>query len=149
MKQKILSFVYNRKTKKFLLLDMTKHPDHAPNGGRFTVTGGIEKSESPERAVEREIKEETGLDAEEIFSLNWGSVYNWKGEEFKEMNFITFVESEEVILNEEHSKYEWLGLDGFIKNIDWDDDKKLLNKVLEKAIKKEVYFDKREREQPN
>lgn len=149
MKQKILAFIYNKKNKKFLLLDMTKHPDHAPNGGRFTVTGGIEEKESPEKAVEREVREETGLDAEEIFPLNWGAVYNWAGEEFKEMNFIVFVKSKKVILNEENSKYEWLGLERFIKNIDWNDNKELLKKVLDKAIKKEVYFDKKEREQKN
>jgi len=36
----------------------------------------------------------------------------------------------------------WLNLDEFIKKINWDDDKELLEKVLEKALKKEKHFGK-------
>lgn len=146
MKNKILTFIYNKKKNKFLVLNITKHPDHAPKGGWFTVTGGIERDESSEDAVVREIKEETGLDVEEVFDLSWGSTYKWKGEEFKEMNFIAFVNSDEVILNEEYSKYDWLDIDKFIEKIEWNDDPTLLKKVLIKGIDKELYFDKKERE---
>lgn len=59
MKEKILAFIYNSETCKFLILNMTKHPDHAPEGGWFTVTGGVETGESLEEAVKREVKEET------------------------------------------------------------------------------------------
>ena len=147
MKNKILVFIYNPKTDRFLLLNTANHYDRSPIGGKFTVTGETEKEESLEKAVERELKEETGLIPQEILSLNWGSVYNWKDEEFKEMNFIVFVDSKKVILNEKHSRYKWLELSEFIKSIDWNDDKKLLKKVLENAIKKEIYFDKKERGQ--
>jgi len=128
--------------KKFLALEMTKHPEHAPEGGWFVVTGGVEGNESSEDAVNREVFEETRLNLEEIIPLNWGSLYEWRGELCEEQNFIAFVKSGEVILNEEHSDYQWLSLDEFIKKINWDDDKELLKKVLEKAIKKEKYFDK-------
>jgi len=147
MKQKILSFIYNQGTNNFLILKMTKHPDHAPKGGWFTVTGSIEKDETPEKAVKREVKEETGLNTKDIIALNWGSIYEWQGEEFKEMNFISFVDSEAVKLNEEHSEYKWLDINDFIKKISWNDDKELLKRVLEKGIKKEFYFDKKERGQ--
>jgi 8-oxo-dGTP pyrophosphatase MutT (NUDIX family) len=140
MKRKILTFVVN--DKKFLALEMTKHPDHAPDGGWFVVTGSVEENESSEDAVAREVLEETGLNIEEIISLNWGSIYEWGEELCKEQNFITFVKSEEVILNEEHSKYEWLNLDEFIKKINWDNDKGSLKKVLEKALNKEKHFNK-------
>ena len=82
----------------------------------------------------------------DIFSLNWGSTYKWKNEEFKEMNFIVFVDSNKVILNEKHPKYKWLHIDEFIKKIKWEDNMVLLKKVLEKGINKELYFDKKERE---
>ena len=140
MKRKILTFIVN--DGKFLALEMTKHPEHAPQGGWFVVTGGVEENESPEDTVTREVLEETGLNIEEIISLNWGSIYEWGGELCEEQNFITFVKSGEVVLNEEHSDYQWLSLDEFIKKINWDDDKELLRKVLEKAINKEKYFDK-------
>ena len=146
MKHKILSFIYDSQNKLFLALYSKPHPEHGP-GGWFTVTGGVEEEESEKDAVKREVKEETELDVLEIFDLNWGSVYKWKGEECKEMNYISFVEHENVRLNEEHSKYEWLGIDEFIDRIAWNDDKALLMKVLEKAIKKEIYFNKKERGQ--
>ena len=146
MENKILTFIYNKKENKFLLLNMTKHPDHSPEGGWFVVTGGIESNESNEEAVKRELLEETGLKSKFILPLNWGSTYIWKGKECKEMNFITFVDSMRLILNEEHSDYLWLGLNKFIKKIDWKDNKKLLKKVLEKAKDKEIFFDKKERE---
>ena len=144
MKRKILTFVVNGE--KLLALEMTKHPEHAPKGGWFVVTGGVEENESSENAVAREVLEETGLDIEEIIPLNCGSVYEWDYKGIKnvceEINFLSFVKSREITLNEEHSKYEWLNLDEFIKKINWDDDKELLKKVLEKALNKEKYFDK-------
>jgi len=140
MKKKILTFVVN--DGKLLALEMTKHPEHAPEGGWFVVTGGVEENESYEDAVAREILEETGLDTEEIISLNWGSVYEWRDELCEEQNFIAFVKSRKVILNEEHSRYNWLEIDDFVERIKWDDDKRLLKKVLEKALNKEKYFDK-------
>ena len=140
MKRKILTFVVNGR--KFLALEMTKHPEHAPEGGWFVVTVGVEENESSEDAVAREVFEETGLNIEETIFLNWSSIYEWSGELCEEQNFISFVKPGEVILNEEHSRYEWLNLDEFIKKINWDDDKELLKKVLEKALNKEKHFDK-------
>ena len=144
MKRKILTFVVNEG--KLLALEMTKHPEHAPEGGWFVVTGGVEENESSENAVAREVLEETGLEIEDIIPLNWGSVYEWDYNGVKniceEINFLSFVKSGEITLNEEHSQYEWLNLDEFIKKINWDDDKELLKKVLEKALKKEKYFEK-------
>ncbi len=138
MKRKILSFVVN--DGKFLALYSEPHKEYG-EGGWFVVTGGVEENESYEDAVVREILEETGLDTEEIISLNWGSVYEWWDELCEEHNFITFVKPGKITLNEEHSKYEWLNIDEFIERIKWDDDKKLLKVVLEKALNKEKHFD--------
>jgi 8-oxo-dGTP pyrophosphatase MutT (NUDIX family) len=137
MKQKILAFIYSGK--KFLALYSEPHPKHG-KGGWFVVTGTVEKKESLEEAVKREVIEETGLDVKEIFDLNWDSVYEWENEICKEHNFLSFAEQEEIILNEEHSNFEWLNLDEFVEKINWDDDKNLLRNVLEKAVKKELYF---------
>ncbi len=140
MQNKILSFVVN-KNGKFLILEMTKHPDHAPDGGWFVVTGGVEEGETNEEAVAREILEETGLLSEDILSLNCGSIYSWNGGVCKENNFIAFVKQGVISLNEEHSNYKWVNLGEFIELIKWDDDKGLLKKVLEKAMNKERYFE--------
>ncbi|MBU3906667.1 MAG: histidine phosphatase family protein [Nanoarchaeota archaeon] len=129
IKQKALSFIYNSKSNKFLLKD-----------SKGIINKEIKENESHEKVIEEAIKE-FGLDIEEVFPLKWGSVYNLDGEEFKEMNFLSFVNDRKIF------DYKWLNLEEFIKQIDWKDNKKLLKKVLEKAIKREVYFNKKEREQ--
>lgn len=138
MNKKILAFVCNGK--KFLLLrNNFKDPAH---GGDywFTVTGSVEFDESVEDAVKREVKEETNLDIFEIFNLKWSSIYSWSGADYSENNFLSFVKKGIVILNEEHVDYEWLNLDDFIKKINWNLNKEELKKVLQKAIKKELFF---------
>ena len=137
MKKKILTFVVNER--KFLALYSEPHPDHG-EGGWFVVTGGVEGNETHEEAVAREVLEEIGLAVDEIIPLNWGSVYNWGDELCEELNFVSFVKPGEIILNEEHSKIDWLDIDEFIERIEWDDDKELLKKILEKALNKEKYF---------
>ena len=140
MNKKILAFVCDGE--KFLLLrNNSKDPAH---GGDywFTVTGSVEAGESIENAVKREVKEETNLDVSEIFYLKWGSVYSWGGKDHSENNFLTFVKQGEVVLNEEHVDSEWLNLDNFIEKINWDLNKDELKKVLQKAVKRELFFKK-------
>ena len=140
MNKKILAFLCNGK--KFLLLrNNSKDPSH---GGDywFTVTGSVEADESIDDAVKREVKEETNLKVSTIFDLKWGSIYSWGGEYHSENNFLAFVKKGKVILNEEHVNFEWLNLDDFIKKINWDLSKEELKKVLQKAMKKELFFKK-------
>jgi 8-oxo-dGTP pyrophosphatase MutT (NUDIX family) len=140
MNKKILAFVCDGE--KFLLLrNNSKDPAH---GGDywFTVTGSVEADESIENAVKREVKEETNLEVFEIFYLKWGSVYSWGGKDHSENNFLTFVKQGEVVLNEEHVDSEWLNLDNFIEKINWDLNKDELKKVLQKAVKRELFFKK-------
>lgn len=140
MNKKILAFVYDGE--KFLLLrNNSKDPAH---GGDywFTVTGSVEADESIENAVKREVKEETNLEVFEIFYLKWGSFYSWGGKDHSENNFLTFVKKGEVVLNEEHVDSEWLNLDNFIEKINWDLNKDELKKVLQKAVKRELFFKK-------
>ena len=132
MQRKILTFIVHGKN--ILALYSEPHPQHG-EGGWFVVTGSVEENEDFEEAVSREVMEETGLVVEEIFPLNWGSVYNWRDEVCEEHNFVSFVNSKKVILNEEHSKYEWLDIDKFIEIIKWGDNKELLGKVLKKSLK--------------
>ena len=140
MNKKILAFVYDGE--KFLLLrNNSKDPAH---GGDywFTITGSVEAGESIENAVKREVKEETNLEVFEIFYLKWGSVYSWGGGDHLENNFLAFVKKGEVILNEEHVDSEWLNLDNFIEKINWSLNKDELKKVLQKAVKRELFFKK-------
>jgi 8-oxo-dGTP pyrophosphatase MutT (NUDIX family) len=138
MNKKILAFIYNRE--KFLLLrNNSEDPTH---GGDywFTVTGSVEGNESIENTVKREIQEETNLKVFEIFDLKWGSIYSWGGEDHSENNFLAFVKKGDIILNEEHVAFEGLNLKEFIEKIRWDLNKEELKNVLQKAIKKELFF---------
>ena len=141
MNKKILAFIFNGK--RFLALrNNSEDPSH---GGDFwfTTTGSLERGESEEEAIKREVKEETGLDVHEVFDLNWGSIYSWGGEDHEEKNFIAFVKKKEVRLSEEHIEYEWLDLVDFVKRVRWDLNKEELKRVLQKAIKKELFFKKK------
>lgn len=140
MNKKILAFVCNEE--KFLLL-RNNSKDSAHGGDYwFTVTGSVEANESIEEAVKREVKEETNLRVSEIFDLKWRSIYSWGGKDHSENNFLSFVKKGKVILNEEHIDSEWLNLDDFIKKINWDLNKEELRNVLQKAIKRELFFKK-------
>ena len=141
MNKKILALVCDGE--KFLLLrNNSKDPVH---GGDywFIVTGSVESDESLEDAIKREVKEETNLEVSEIFDLNWGSIYSWRGEDHSENNFLAFVKKGKIILNEEHVDFEWLNLDDFIKKINWSLNKEELKKVLQTAIKRELFFNKK------
>ncbi|MBM3233920.1 NUDIX domain-containing protein [Candidatus Pacearchaeota archaeon] len=140
MNKKILAFVYDKE--RFLLLrnnseDLSHGGDHW-----FTVTGSIEKDENEKEAVKREIKEETNLDVKEIIDLNWASIYSWDGRDHKEKNFLAFVKKGKIKLSQEHVDFMWLKLNDFIEKINWDSDKNVLKKVLEKALKGEILFKK-------
>ena len=140
MNKKILVLVHNGE--KFLLL--RNNSEDLAHGGDywFTVTGSVETNESPEDAIRREVKEETNLNVSEILDLRWGSIYSWGGEDHSENNFLAFVRKEKIKLNEEHVDFEWLSLDDFVQKIKWDLNKEELKKVLQKAIKRELFFKK-------
>lgn len=140
MNKKILSFITDGK--KFLLLrNNSEDPAH---GGDywFTVTGSVEADESTDEAVRREVTEETDLEIFEILDLKWSSIYSWGGKDYSENNFLSFVKKGKVILNEEHIDFEWLNLEDFIKKINWGLNKEELRKVLQKAMKRELFFKK-------
>ena len=140
MNKKILAFVYDGE--RFLLLrNNSEDPAH---GGDywFTVTGSIESEESIEEAVKREVKEETNLDISEIFNLKWGSIYSWGGEDHKEQNFLVFVNKDKLKLNEENTDFRWLELRDFVNKLNWGLNREELRKVLQKAVKRELFFRK-------
>ncbi|MDP1729094.1 MAG: hypothetical protein Q8L27_02745 [archaeon] len=140
MKELALVFIYSLKEKKFLLFERTRHPNHKNNDLEFTLR--LINFEKPvEKAIKRKIKNKLGLITKEVLQLNWGSVYHQNDQEFKEMNFIAFVDS-----NKKKDGLNWFNLDEFVDKINWKDNKNLLKKVLIKGINKELYFDKKERE---
>lgn len=145
MKNKILIFVYNEKKDKFLLIFDKKHINNASDKKGITISQVINEKEYNIARIIADIKHQIGLNPNDVISLNWGSVYKLKGEEFKEMNYFAYVNSDKITLKRKDLKYKWLDINTFIKQISWNDNKELLRRVLIKATNKEIYFDKKER----
>ena len=125
------------KDKNFSFLILKKKG--AWEGWQF-VQGGIEEGESPEKAVVRELKEETNLDGTIAKKLDFKSEYwfNWEGERVHK--FLTFFlvkadRTKEIKISEEHSEYKWVDYETALKEIKFN--KELFVKAYQEL--KELY----------
>ena len=139
MNKKILAFVYNIKTRKFLTL--RNNPKTKLHGGDFwyVVTGSVENKETLEDATKREVKEETNLDVEYIYPLNWGCIYGDKKRKFEEHYFLAFVQDNKIKLDKREAiAYKWLNINSFVNKILWYGNKVELKSILTKSISKKI-----------
>ena len=100
------AFIFNNKGE-ILLLQSHKWP------GRYVVPGGhVELGERLEEAVEREAKEETGLDIHSVEFINFQQfIYDpafWKHRHFIFFDFVCKTDSLEVKLNDEAQEHVWV-----------------------------------------
>lgn len=89
---------------------MLRRSETNSSSGKWAAPGGkIEEEESVEKAVKREIREETGLEAEIVRK---GDSYIDEGELGYWKIFPVLLEtgSREVQMNHEHDMYEWVEL---------------------------------------
>jgi dATP pyrophosphohydrolase len=116
---------------KFLLLK--RSPFEKYPGIWQMVTGKIKAGERAYETALRELKEETGLDALEIFSVPiTNSVYI---PEFDEINMIpVFVcivdENSEVKISKEHIEYRWVDAEEAINLLAWEGQKKSVELIV-------------------
>lgn len=97
---------------KILVLKRSEHDDHKPNVWE-TPGGGMDTAESPQDALEREIREETGLTVTIAEPFN---VFTFKKDtgEFKVgITFVCDYTDGEVILSSEHSEFRWIAAEEF------------------------------------
>ncbi len=97
---------------KILLLKRGHHKKYFPN--KWENAGGkINKHETPEEAVIREVKEETGLNGK---ILRRGRTYDWLAEDviFHIIPFLFEAASDDVKLSEEHSDCEWVDIENYV-----------------------------------
>ena len=90
-----------------LLLKRSRAKDHAP-GEWETGSGGILSGETPQAAVVREAKEETGLDVEIVDVID--AFHFYRGAERRETIGISFhcrLRGGELKLSEEHEEAKW------------------------------------------
>ncbi|TXI35272.1 MAG: NUDIX domain-containing protein [Candidatus Moraniibacteriota bacterium] len=96
-----------RKDGKILVLKRSEKDDHKP-GVWETVGGGMDKEESPQDALAREISEETGLVVSVGSPFNIFTFKKDTGEFKVGITFLCEYVSGEVVLSEEHAEYRWI-----------------------------------------
>ncbi len=96
-----------QKDGKILVLKRSDTDDHRP-GVWETVGGGMDKEESPQEALLREITEETGLVVSVSSPFNVFAFKKDTGEFKVGITFLCEYVSGEVKLSDEHSEYRWI-----------------------------------------
>lgn len=86
-----------------------------------TVYGKIDPREKPEKAAARELREETGLEPEALYNVTVSSFYlHTTGTVQMCITFAAFVPDDaDVIIGEEHQRYEWLTVDQACERFTW------------------------------
>jgi|SRR3989344_2254423 len=101
--------VYNDKV--LIIRESSKYSD-GTQVGKFSIPGGrINPGERFDEALLREIKEETGLDitiGKPFHVDEWRVMKNNEQWQIIATFFECFVDSDNVILSEDHDKYEWI-----------------------------------------
>lgn len=120
-------FIEEDKEKLFLLL-------HYPTGHWDFVKGKIENNESPEQAVIRETKEETGItDIEFIKGFKEKIEYSFKfnGDIVQKevIFFLAKTNTKQVKISYEHLDYVWLDFNNALNKITYENAKNVLIKA--------------------
>ena len=86
-----------------------------------TVYGKIDAREKPEKAALRELREETGLEVESLYNVTVSNFYLHHSHTIEMcITFAAFVADDaEVTLSDEHSRFEWLTVDGACDRFTW------------------------------
>jgi 8-oxo-dGTP diphosphatase len=80
-------------------------------GGNWEIPGGgIDDGETFIEGLNRELKEETGLEIENIISLFEGFDYINDKHAVKQVNFLVTTKTLDITLSHEHDDYLWVGL---------------------------------------
>ena len=99
--------IIRRSDGKMLVLKRSSKDDHKP-GVWETVGGGMDREETPQEALMREIQEETSLDVRVDVPFNVFSFKKDTGEFKVGITFLCEYLSGEGMLSDEHSEYRWI-----------------------------------------
>ena len=130
-------FVLHGKGKAWRVLTLRRTAGTRSPGSWETVHGHIERGETPVGAARRELREETGLVPERLYSITVNPFYlHRSGTVQLAVVFAAFVASDEVQIGREHDAYEWLTPTQAAKRFSWPRDGDSLaqiRKLLEKG----------------
>ena len=119
---------------KFLLMkrNLNKIYEHLWQG----VAGKIEDGETAPEAAIRELKEETGFDPVKVFVADHVSrFYEVHGDRINLVPvFGIEVNSDEVILSEEHIDFKWVTIEEALNTLGWNGQKKGIQTVHDMVI---------------
>jgi 8-oxo-dGTP diphosphatase len=104
--------IIRRDDGKILVLKRSNKDDHKP-GVWETVGGGMDREETPQEALAREIREETGLTVKVGRPFNVFTFKKDTGEYKVGITFLCDFTGGEVVLSDEHSEYAWINPEEF------------------------------------
>ena len=99
--------IIRRKDGKILILKRSAGDDHLPEVWE-TVGGGMDVEQTPQEALKREIREETGLEVSVREPFNVFTFRKQTGEFKVGITFLCDSEDDTVVLSHEHGEYRWI-----------------------------------------
>jgi type II secretory ATPase GspE/PulE/Tfp pilus assembly ATPase PilB-like protein/8-oxo-dGTP pyrophosphatase MutT (NUDIX family) len=103
------------------VLTLQRAPDAKRPGSWETIYGKTDSGERPEDAAVRELREETGLEANALYNVTVNSFYLHQSHTIQMcVVFAAFVADEaEVTLGEEHQRFDWLSVEEACGRYTW------------------------------
>ena len=113
------------------ILVLRRGPATRCPGAWETVHGRIEPGEKPEDAAVRELREETGLDAERLYVIAVQPFYMRPlGVIDFAVVYAAFVRPAPVTLAEEHAEHEWLAPEEARRRFVWPRERQALDEIV-------------------
>ena len=131
------SYVFLRRNDKILFLIMKRNVNRIYEHLWQSVAGKIELNETASEAAKRELKEETGLDPIHMFVADY--VSRFYEAHADRVNLVPIfgieVDSDQVILSDEHVDYKWVTIEEALRILVWNGQKKGIQTVYDMVTK--------------
>ena len=116
---------------------------------RQAISGGVEDDETLIETVKREVFEETGIEANDIFELssvssipvvNITGKFSWGNDVYvvTEHSFGVFTENNDIKLSSEHKQYEWFTFDEAYEKLEFDSNKTALWELNQRLLNSDL-----------